>query len=115
MPTDRVYDGLNIKDVLLGVDGSSSPHDALFFYCTDRLMAVRYGDYKLHFHTQRLRSPEYFAAERCGNGGAPIREFHHDCGKCRGECVTDHDPPLVFDVEKDPAELYALNVTPNLL
>ncbi|XP_071483679.1 arylsulfatase-like [Diadema antillarum] len=110
MPTDRAYDGLNIRDTLLY--GAASPHGALFFYCADRLMAVRYGNYKLHFHTHRLRTPSFFAIDGvCGNGGEATGQFYLDCVNCRGDCISDHDPPLVFDVEKDPSEIYALNIT----
>ncbi|XP_071491696.1 arylsulfatase-like [Diadema antillarum] len=103
LPTDRVYDGKNIKDVIL--NGATSPHDNFFYYCKDKLMAVRVGKYKAHFRTQAVLSQSEYG-KRC-DGGFPIDDYFL-CNECEGDCVTLHDPPLLFDIEKDPDEAYPL-------
>ncbi|XP_054754475.2 arylsulfatase-like [Lytechinus pictus] len=103
LPTDRIYDGKSIRGVLLNDD--SSPHDAFFYYCKDTLMAVRIGKYKAHFKTQRVRSQNEYG-QKCA-GGLPLEDYF-DCNECEGECVTEHNPPLLFDLDKDPGEAYPL-------
>ena len=77
LPTDRVYDGKSIRDVIL--NGGESPHKAFFYYCKDNLMAVRYGKYKAHYVTQRVLSQHEYG-EKC-NGGFPIEDYF-DCNEC---------------------------------
>jgi hypothetical protein len=50
------------------------------------VFAMRHGDFKLHFYTQG-----------CTNYWLPAR--------------TQHDPPLIFHMLRDPAEAYPLNAT----
>ena len=107
LPNDRPYDGKVITDVLL--NNAPSPHDVLYYYCKDRLMAVRSGPYKVHYYTHRVRSDDYFAGE-CGAGGQPTRHYF-DCYHCYDSCVTQQDPPLIYNVENDPAEKFALDTT----
>ncbi|XP_071500012.1 arylsulfatase-like [Diadema antillarum] len=105
LPNDRQYDGDIITDVLL--NDAPSPHDALFYYCKDRLMAARSGPYKVHFYTHRVQTQETFASE-CTAGGLPSRHYF-DCYHCYDGCVTAHNPPLVFNIENDPKESFALD------
>ncbi|XP_072170914.1 arylsulfatase-like isoform X2 [Diadema setosum] len=106
LPCDRIYDGKNIKDVIL--DGFSSPHEAFFYYCKDTLMAARVGQYKAHYRTQRVLSQSQYG-ERC-DGGFPLEDYF-DCNECDGDCVTVHDVPLLFDLNQDPGESYPLDVS----
>lgn len=100
LPSDRPYDGKNMLPVLLG---QASQHDFLFFYngkCNGNLpCAVRYGDYKAHFMT---------------GPGAP--GWMPQCLPTDRNCtVIKHNPPLLFNVERDPAEAFPLTqdgVTP---
>ncbi|MDP6635340.1 MAG: sulfatase-like hydrolase/transferase [Phycisphaerae bacterium] len=46
-PKDRIIDGRDIMDLMSGKKGSSSPHDAFYFYQMDQLQAVRSGKWKL--------------------------------------------------------------------
>ncbi len=78
LPTDRVLDSFDIRDVLLGT--GPSPRQSFFYYRGTRLMAVRMGRWKAHFMTQ----PAY---------GLP------------NEPKT-HDPPLLYNLELDPAEKF---------
>lgn len=105
LPTDRIYDGKSIKEVIL--NGGESPHEAFFYYCKDTMMAVRVGQYKAHYRTQRVYDqPSY--GEKC-DGGFPINDYF-DCNECDGDCVTIHDVPVLYDLFQDPGEAYPLDV-----
>ena len=106
LPDDRVYDGRSIKDVIL--DGAVSPNETFFYYCGNTVMAIRREQYKAHFWTQRALSLEEYG-EQCDEGIPFLSYF--DCQSCSGDCVTEHDPALLFDLYKDPTESYPLNVT----
>jgi len=85
-PTDRIIDGLNVTDTLLY--GKASPHVNMFFWNGKpgnySLCAVRGGKYKAHFVTLSLYAWDQY---------------------------TIHNPPLLFDVDQDPSELWPLNTT----
>ena len=91
LPRDRIFDGRDASDVLLNQHGASK-HEFLFFYgtCHRRapyysVTAVRHGKYKAHWCT----------APGLGQGDQYLT-------KC-------YDPPLLFDIEKDPSEAQPLN------
>jgi arylsulfatase A len=76
-PRDRTIDGRDISPILLGKgDLSPTPY---FFYRDARLAAVRKGPWKAHIFTQ----PGYGA-----------------------EKPEEHDPPLLFHLERDPSERF---------
>jgi len=81
LPANRVYDGVDMSDVLLK-EGGKSKHDFLFFYggCGGKAKpsSVRHGKWKAHWCT----GP--------GLGG-------------KDKKIT-YDTPLLFNVEKDPSE-----------
>jgi len=79
VPTDRVIDGEDILPVL--INDAPTPHDFYFIYRGAVLFAVRHGPYKAHFKT------------KSGFGNDPVRE---------------HNPPLLFNVDVDPAEMFPL-------
>ncbi len=140
VPDDRIIDGQDISSVLFnwyperqpepvvrkhlykttkqrkGSQGSQDSHDSprlLAWYCQSTLMAVRYGCYKFHYVTQRTRTKEQYHAEtgQCGEGGFPYEHFL-GCGACGNkECNTHYDPPLMYNLCKDPSEAYPLNVS----
>jgi len=90
LPSDRVFDGRDMSDILFNKEGKSS-HEFLFFYGTCHgdpyysVSAVRHGKYKAHWCT------------------APGLGQRH-------ENLTKHyDPPLMFDVDADPSESKPLN------
>lgn len=96
LDSDRDYDGKDLSGLLL--KGEESPHDCIFHWkgstglkCPDGgttcpgLWAVRCGEYKLHYVTSSWFGP----------GGANNGTFH--------------DPPLIFQIEKDPGENYPLS------
>lgn len=78
LPSDRVIDGHDILPVLRG--SAPSPHDALFFYDTRRLLAVRYQHWKYH---RRFRTDNA--------GYYPLKQG-----------------PFLFDLDTDPNESYSL-------
>lgn len=87
LPADRAIDGKDMRRVLLG--GGRSEHEVLFFYggaAGTRLpSAARLGPYKAHWAT--------------GPG----------LGGCAGCAVVEYTGgPLLFQVEHDPSEAYAL-------
>jgi arylsulfatase A-like enzyme len=80
-PADRIVDGRNILPLLKG-EAHDLSNDAHFFYHRTRIHAVRKGPWKAHFITDwAYASPSQYA---------------------------EHDPPLLFNLEHDPAEQYDL-------
>lgn len=85
LPDGRTFDGKDMSKILLNEDGKSE-HDFLFFYSTCSgekywsVSSVRHGKYKAHWCT------------------AP------GLGHFNASFTKRYDPPLLFDVEKDPSE-----------
>uniref|UniRef100_F7IM35 Sulfatase N-terminal domain-containing protein n=1 Tax=Callithrix jacchus TaxID=9483 RepID=F7IM35_CALJA len=100
-PQDRVTDGQNIMPLLEG-RASHSHHEFLFHYCGVYLHTVRWHQkdcatvWKVHYVTPKFY-PEGTGA--CYGSGI--------CS-CSGD-VMYHDPPLLFDISRDPSEVIPLN------
>ncbi|MBI1900433.1 MAG: sulfatase [Planctomycetia bacterium] len=77
VPADRPIDGVDIAPILFGK--GSVPRETFFYYRGQQLYAARKGVYKAHVLTRPGYGPEKPQA---------------------------HDPPLLFDVERDPGEHY---------
>ena len=77
LPTDRTLDSLDIRGMLLGT--GESLRKSHLYYRGRQLMAARLGPWKAHFMTQ-------------AGYGQPKPEVH--------------DPPLLFNLDKDPSEKY---------
>ncbi|KAJ8038064.1 Arylsulfatase G [Holothuria leucospilota] len=95
IPTNRIYDGMDISDILLGRPFSRKrvlyhPIANIFDYRCD-IQAVRIGDYKAIFVT----------------GGRA------DCERNTGN-LQIHSPPLIFNVQEDPMESIPLDPDSNL-
>jgi arylsulfatase A-like enzyme len=76
MPTDRVFDGIDMRPLLF----ERKPYrDTIFFYFADEIRAVRHNDYKAHFITQDGYSKE-----------PPVM----------------HNLPLLMQVDEDPSEKF---------
>ncbi|XP_061571765.1 steryl-sulfatase [Cololabis saira] len=101
LPRDRAIDGHDLMDLLQNKVQRSS-HEFLFHYCNSYLNAVRWHEpnsssvWKAFFFTPNFH-PEGRAA--C---------FHTHVCFCTPAYVTFHDPPLLFDLSRDPAESRAL-------
>ena len=76
LPADRALDGVSQAEVLR--TGRGQPRQTLFYYWDGELRAVRKGRYKAHFVT----SGAYGFGER----------------------RTEHQPPLLYDLQADPGE-----------
>ena len=88
IPKDREIDGVDLRPPLLGTGASA--RDTIFYYADNELRAVRKGAYKAHFIT----SGAY--------------------GIGRGRAL--HDPPLLFNLEKDPGEKHDVaNAHPDVI
>uniref|UniRef100_A0A8C9Y679 Steroid sulfatase n=2 Tax=Sander lucioperca TaxID=283035 RepID=A0A8C9Y679_SANLU len=97
VPQDRQIDGRDLMDLLQGRVERSN-HEFLFHYCNAYLNAVRWHPknsssvWKAFFFT-----PNFY----------PENEtvcFHTHVCFCTPDYVTYHDPPLLFDVFRDPSE-----------
>ncbi len=82
LPDGLQLDGYDLSDVLRGTV-KDSPRDRLFYWRQEQLYAVRLGPWKAHFITQ-------------GSYGI-------------GPKRTEHDPPLLYNVETDPGERFELS------
>ncbi|XP_069617666.1 arylsulfatase H-like [Ranitomeya imitator] len=97
LPTDRIIDGRNLMP-LLTKKTPHSEHEFLFHYCGTTLHAVRYHQkesgaiWKAHFMTP-VFNPD---------GAVGCYDILY-CG-CEGDQVTNHDPPLLFELSADPSE-----------
>ncbi|XP_053888260.1 arylsulfatase A isoform X2 [Malaclemys terrapin pileata] len=88
-------DGYDLSPVLFG--GGKSPRQMMFYYppSPSKLLgvfAIRYGKYKAHFFTQGAFLSGTTPDQDC-HGLTPLKS---------------HEPPLLFDLEADPAENYNL-------
>eukprot|EP01116_Phalansterium_solitarium_P011779 TRINITY_DN2755_c1_g1_i1.p1 TRINITY_DN2755_c1_g1~~TRINITY_DN2755_c1_g1_i1.p1 ORF type:complete len:496 (-),score=128.43 TRINITY_DN2755_c1_g1_i1:322-1809(-) len=86
-PTDRVIDGVSMKNALLGqgpIDRNFQGAPVYYYYRDDKLYAVRWGPWKAHFVTR----PGF--------------------GK---EVPVHHDPPLMFNLNEDLGEAWPLDVS----
>ncbi|KAL2087829.1 hypothetical protein ACEWY4_016657 [Coilia grayii] len=97
IPQDREIDGRDLMPLLRG-DSERSEHEFLFHYCNAYLNAVRWAPrngsavWKVFFFTP-IFYPENSSA--C---------FHTHACFCTPGYVTFHQPPLLFDLSRDPSE-----------
>lgn len=95
LPGDRVIDGRDLMPLLRG-DTHRSEHEFLFHYCGTYLNAVRWHNgssvWKAFYFTPNFDPP---GANGCFST--------HVCF-CFGNYVTRHNPPLLFDLARDPGE-----------
>ncbi len=78
-PDDRVIDGRNLLPLLTG-DTNEEVRDVYFFYRGTKIFAARKGPWKAHFITQWAYESD--------------NEY------------TDHEAPLLFNLDLDPSEKY---------
>ncbi|XP_011733360.1 steryl-sulfatase isoform X1 [Macaca nemestrina] len=97
LPEDRIIDGRDLMPLLEG-KSQHSDHEFLFHYCNAYLNAVRW-------HPQNSTSiwKAFFFTPNFNPVGSNGCFATHVCF-CFGSYVTHHDPPLLFDISKDPRE-----------
>ncbi|MBT33867.1 MAG: arylsulfatase [Thalassobius sp.] len=81
VPTDRIYDGVDISPVLF--EEKATQRDEIFYYDNEELFAIRKGKWKIHYAT---RENAYSKQVK----------------------IVKHDPPLLYNLEVDPSEKYNL-------
>ncbi|MBS1829417.1 MAG: sulfatase [Acidobacteria bacterium] len=91
-PKERVIDGMNVSDLLLGKT-DKSPRTTYHYYLWTHLQAVRKGKWKLH--VTRPGQPEWIMPL--------LRTRHIDETDAR-----DIAQPLLYDLDADPGERYDL-------
>uniref|UniRef100_A0A7N5K7C5 Arylsulfatase D n=1 Tax=Ailuropoda melanoleuca TaxID=9646 RepID=A0A7N5K7C5_AILME len=102
VPQDRVIDGRSLVPLLQGT-AEHSAHEFLFHYCGKYLHAARWHEkdsgrlWKVHYMTPRFHPK-----------GAGACYDRHLC-PCSGDGVTQHSPPLLFDLSRDPSEARPLS------
>ncbi|CAH1785895.1 unnamed protein product [Owenia fusiformis] len=104
VPNDRLIDSVDILP-LMKKKTSKPPHKFMYHYCGNQLHAVRYtpgnGDdvWKVHFYT-----PNYEP------GTDTCKFLCMDCSKS-----IPHDPPLLYNIEKDPKESKEIDINSNTM
>ncbi|XP_025925096.1 steryl-sulfatase isoform X4 [Apteryx rowi] len=97
LPCDRIIDGHDLMPLLQGKI-IQSKHEFLFHYCNAYLNAVRWHPrnsesiWKVFFFTPNFNPED---SNGCHDS--------HVCF-CYGSFITRHDPPLLFDLSRDPEE-----------
>ncbi|XP_053243240.1 steryl-sulfatase [Podarcis raffonei] len=97
LPSDRIIDGHDLMPLLRGI-ALRSKHEFLFHYCNAYLNAVRW-----HPGNSKSIWKAFFFTPNFSPGDSNGCHDDHVCF-CYGKSVTYHDPPLLFDLSKDPEE-----------
>ncbi|XP_070711745.1 steryl-sulfatase [Pempheris klunzingeri] len=97
VPQDRDIDGHDLMDLLQGTVVRSN-HEFLFHYCNAYLNAVRW----LPRNSSSVWKAFYFTPNF--NPENETSCFSTQVCFCTSDYVTHHDPPLLFDLSRDPSE-----------
>ncbi|XP_068928943.1 arylsulfatase F-like [Petaurus breviceps papuanus] len=99
LPEDRMIDGRDLMPLLKG-EVQHSEHEFLYHYCGPFLHAVRWHPrnsdavWKVHYVTPVFQP----------TGAIGCHDALLGLCQCVGENVTHHDPPLLFELSRDPSE-----------
>ncbi|XP_042260914.1 steryl-sulfatase [Thunnus maccoyii] len=97
VPEDREIDGHDIMDLLQG-RVERSKHEFLFHYCNAYLNAVRWHPQ----NSSAVWKAFYFTPNFYPENETAC--FHTHVCFCTSNYVTYHNPPLLFDLSRDPSE-----------
>ncbi|XP_031707930.1 steryl-sulfatase isoform X1 [Anarrhichthys ocellatus] len=97
VPEDREIDGHDLMDLLWG-RVERSTHEFLFHYCNVYLNAVRWHPR----NSSSVWKAFYFTPNFYPENETAC--FHTHACFCSSDYVTYHDPPLLFDLTRDPSE-----------
>ncbi|XP_075395877.1 steryl-sulfatase-like [Tenrec ecaudatus] len=97
LPDDRIIDGRDLMPLLQG-RSPRSEHEFLFHYCNFYLNAVRW-----HPRGSTSIWKAFYFTPKFTPQGANGCFSTHVCF-CHSHFVTRHDPPLLFDLSRDPRE-----------
>jgi len=89
-PKDRTIDGHDIRPLLYGEEGATSPYRVFYYYHVDELHAVRSGRWKLHLPRHGRRT---FYPEDAGPTPALLFDVVGDPGETKN--VADQHPDVV--------------------
>jgi arylsulfatase len=92
--TSEIIDGKNILSLMKGKKGAHTPHDIYYYYYRNALQAIRAGNYKLQLPHADVESPDL---EHPGYDGY------------RGGVHTVERPLALFNLDKDPLEVYDIS------
>lgn len=97
IPTDRVIDGADMRDVLFGTGPTKRTTFLYFEWRTAKLVAVRIGKWKLHVQTRGSHCSAPFPDANCYDD-AFRNASHYPCSSSGG-CV-----PMLVNLDTDPGE-----------
>ena len=81
VPDDRIIDGKDIWDLIIGVPGAHSPYDAFYYYWLDNLEAIRVGPWKLHISRNGQPICELYNLEKDIGETTNVAKEHPDIVK----------------------------------
>jgi len=101
VPSDRVMDGEDIRDLFHGEFDKANPDKAYFYYLRMHLQAVRQGKWKLHLPREAepvgaapfSRNVHIAAADRVGFEKPFLVDLEHDIGETTD--VSEQNPQVV--------------------
>jgi arylsulfatase A-like enzyme len=104
LPTDRVFDGVDLSAVLLGQGGN--PRTEMYYYHDSKLFAARKGDYKLYYYSN---NPLGYPAKVEKLEKYQLFNLQHDPSEKYN--VADQQPGVIKEIE-DMVKKHMANLTP---
>jgi arylsulfatase A-like enzyme len=93
-PSDRILDGVNQIDLLLG-KSETGARNTFHYFCQNELQAVRQGPWKLHLPGHKVF---YNYVKDRGSGELELYNLHDDIGEKKN--LASEQPQVVADLQK---------------